>query len=242
VFDFTPDEIARLTAAELWRLLRPLTFEAVRRGTTAQWFAALVVVLRDDPARLRSYGRHFTALFLTHDEQQKLRAQFDAEIAVLHAALKRGPERGETSRQLAERVAAEFEWLTLERYAGLWNGLRLPAPRGRRPKFRSTRPRHTANLPKSPSPSGGRPRFTPEQEKWLLDEIDRWRATLAEEGERVSDKKALQRSMVHSYVRRARDRRASRAEAKREAIAAVTGSLFRTRLSTLSRIRGRHQR
>ena len=243
VFDVTPEDIARLTAAELWRLLRPLTCDDVRRGTLVQWFAVLVVVLRDDPARLKRYGRHVTALFLSDEEHHKLRTQFDAEVAALRAAVTGGPEPGETVLQRADRLVSQLEWLMFERYAGLRNGLRLPAPKGRRPTFRNTRRRHTENTPASPSPSGGRPvTLTPDTEKWLLDEIARWRATLDERGEHVSDRKALQWSIAHVYFRRALERGASRAEAKREAIRAATGPLFRTRLSTLSRIRPRHPR
>jgi len=230
-----PEAIGDLAAPALWRLLRSLTREEVEQVRVLQWLAVLQVV---DPESLRDparRGRRFDRLFLSGDEHRQLSEQFDADVTALRTRFEHGPEPGETLHQLGERLLTQLLWLATERYAGLWNGLRLPAPRGRRPSFKMAA--------RTPAPAGGRPRkITAESEAWFLAEIDAWRTRLAKKGTRVTDAKALRHSIASYYYRRYLSEGLSDAVAKREARRMAQGPVFRTRRVTLSNLRGRLRR
>jgi hypothetical protein len=233
--DLTPKAIARLTPAQLYRLLRPLTLADVARLTPAQCLAAASVL---DPPALggpSQRSKRLSALFLSDEERQELELAFIADVAALNDELDRGPRRGESGAQLADRLGQKFAWLLTERYTGLANGLRLPAPRGQPPEFK-TKP--------SGRKRGPAPTFTVDDEAWLLAEVDRWRETLARKGARVSDATALRNSIVSYYYNRFLAHGLSDEAARRGArtMASRTGPVFRNRKGTLAKARARARR
>jgi hypothetical protein len=123
----------------------------------------------------------------------------------------------------------------------LLGGRRRPRPLPKRKRGRPRKPSTAISLlgvPASNSP-GHPEKFTPEQEAWLLAEIDRWRAVLAERGGRVSDARALRLSIASDYFKRYRREGRPRPDAFRLARIMATGPLYRTRRSHLSRLRSR---
>jgi hypothetical protein len=123
----------------------------------------------------------------------------------------------------------------------LLGGRRRPRPQPKRKRGRPRKPSAPSLLLAAPSPNApGHPqKFIPEVEAWFVAEIDRWRAVLADRGERVSDARALQLSIQNYYFKRYEREGRPRLEAVRLARKMAVGPLYRTRRSHLSRLRRR---
>lgn len=196
-YDLSPDAIACLSQAGIYKLLRPLSRDDARRVTVAQWLAAVSVI---DPEALtapKRRGRLFAALFLTPDELRDLDQQFDADVNDLRERLERlHRQRRRRSDPKADVIAIarslvrEMMWLMEVRYAGLSNGLRLPFPTGPRPRFEIRR-----------QPKGGRPRVESREEaSRLLAEIAQMRKIIDRDSwDRVSDANALYHVWLRDY-------------------------------------------
>lgn len=230
LFDLSAAQLHQLKAGELWPRLRRFDFEDVRRGTREQWFAVLLAVLRDEPARLKRHGRSFSALFLSREELQTLDAEFELEIKTLRENLAQEPKGAEPVRQLGDRYFSQLEWLMFERFAGRLNGLRLPKPRG-------PRPRPVFKAKKRP----GRPTtITPEVERAFLKHIDSTKARAAKDRRRLSDRDALLLVMFAHYRKFLKD--PSSEDVKRLEKAIEESRLFRTRRVLLARLRSRSRK
>ena len=119
-----------------------------------------------------------------------------------------------------------------------------PTPKRKRgrpptsPKVKARRAAGSTLLTDPPPKKRGAPKkITPEVELWFLADIDRVKAKAAAHGRKVSDSAALRSSIAKFRRNKYREDGLSDAEANRRAKAAAYGPLFRTRKSTLSRLR-----
>lgn len=164
---------------------------------------------------------------------RQIDAQLDREVGALRRELARGPRRGETRQQLAERLVQQLTKI-IHRHANRQWAAFFPRGGPGRPRARFP------PLPRTSSMGRGAPKkFTREVEEWWIAEIDRLKAYRVARDKKLGDAAALREHMFRYYTKRYLDQGLPKADAMRRARVDSTGPVFRRRKEHLSRLRRR---